>query len=1167
MLILAIMDNFDLIKKSKSYKKFYDNFSCENKKISLTGITSSYAANIICAVSNDEQDSVCGGKCVYIASNALYATKFAEDLRFFIKNPEDILILAPYEYMLYDVESKSSELSAQRVDVLYRLLQGNWKILITTPVAVAQWFPNPQYIKNSGIKIKTGEIIEIDDLAKKLSSIRYMRLSEIDGKGQFAVRGDIVDIFPYGAENPVRIEFFDNEIDSVRIFDILSQRTIEKTGEVLILPDNETYIWDWDHADRVRNDILRDLGFMNLKETSSLYNRVNSDVDKMLPRNIFQGYDRYLPYILDNRYTIFDYTGKCHVFLEDLNGFNESINSTKDDYIRICETIQDSIGVLAKTYDIMMDALQTEMVCEESSYNIIYVDKFLADRKNCEIIEFPCRSTDPFGGNLQMLLDSIQEMVENKYETVLVTDSEGKKNRFLALQEENSIPKTVKIMVSKHGLSSGFICDDVKFAVFSDDSLFKRERVAARKKLKGKPISNFAEIEPGDLVVHEVHGVGRFEKIETVEIDGIRRDYIKINYRDDGVLYVPTPQLDSIQKYIGPDGINPKLNKLGSAEWNRTTAKVKESLRTYAKELVELYARRSKIKGHAYSRDTVWQNEFEEYFPYDETDDQLRCTEEIKEDLEKNHPMERLLCGDVGYGKTEVALRAAFKVVCEGKQVAFLVPTTVLAQQHYKNFVERFKKFPVKIDYLCRFRTTAEKKKILNDLETGKIDILVGTHSIIKGNVKFKDLGLVVIDEEQRFGVMHKEKLKKDRPDVDILTLSATPIPRTLHMSLSGIRDISLLEEPPQNRHPVQTYVAEWEPAMIKNAVYREMGRKGQVFYLYNKVKSIDEKKRQLQELIPEARIIVGHGQMGERELEAVIESFYKGEYDILLCTTIIESGIDMPNVNTIIVEESDHMGLAQLYQIRGRVGRSGKTAYAYITYKKDKTLNENAEKRLRTIRDFTEFGSGFKIALRDLEIRGAGSVLGERQHGQLAIVGYDTYCRLLSEVVEEETGQIPEEKIQVSVSFQINGYIGSDYIANEEARLDIYQKISRVETENDEYEINDELIDRYGDIPKSVENLIKISRIRYLCSKAGISSVIEKNGSVEFITTAESKAFYSVIQNITTGTEFRSKYGSKIKFVASDEPYLMYKLSGKNKLQEVLVFVEDILKFYHCKK
>ena len=1160
------MNMLEYIRKSKNYKYLCDYISCKKNRINLTGIISSYAANIACALTSENNENI-PDKIVYIAGNSLFASKIVEDLRFFASNPDEILTLSPYEYMLYDVESKSSELSAQRVDTLYKILQGDWKILVTTPATVAQWLPNPDYINNSAVEIKEGDIIEIDELVKKLASIRYTRLSEIDGKGQFAVRGDIVDIFPYGAENPIRIEFFDNEVDSVRVFDIISQRTIDKTREVLILPDNETYIWNWEHADRVKSDVIRDLQLSDIKETSNLYNRVINDVDKMLPRNIFKGYDRYLPYILNNQYTIFDYTGKCCVFLEEFAEFKESIDSTKNDYIRICDTIQDISGILGKTYDIMMDSQQAELLCEEESSSIVYVDKFLADRGNCKKIEFSCRSTDPFGGNLEMMMDSVQELAESGYNTIIATNSEGKKNRFKSLQEEGRLPKQLIIKVSKHVISSGFICDDIKLALFSDDSLFKREKIASKKKLKGKPVSNFAEIEPGDLVVHDVHGVGRFEKIETVEVDGIRRDYIKINYRDDGVLYVPTPQLDSIQKYIGPEGISPKINKLGSAEWNRTTAKVKESLRTYAKELVELYARRSKIKGHAYSPDTVWQSEFEEYFPYDETDDQLRCTEEIKADLEKDHPMERLLCGDVGYGKTEVALRAAFKVACEGKQVAFLVPTTVLAQQHYKNFIERFSNFPIKIDYLCRFRTSSEKKKILTELEAGKIDILVGTHSIIKGKVKFKDLGLVVIDEEQRFGVMHKEKLKTDRPDVDILTLSATPIPRTLHMSLSGIRDISLLEEPPQNRHPVQTYVAEWEPTMIKNAIYREMGRKGQIFYLYNKVKTIDEKMRQLRELVPEARIAVGHGQMGERELENIMEAFCRGEYDILLCTTIIESGLDMPNANTIIVEDSDHMGLAQLYQIRGRVGRSGKTAYAYITYKKDKTLNENAEKRLRTIRDFTEFGSGFKIALRDLEIRGAGSVLGERQHGQLAIVGYDTYCRLLSEVVEEEGGNVPQETLQVSVSFQINGYISSDYIADEEARLDIYQKISRVETEDDAYEITDELIDRYGNVPTNVENLIKISRIRYACSQCGISSVIEKNGAVQLIVTKESKAFYAIINNLALGTDFIAKYGKRVKFMPAEEPYLLYKLQDKDRLNDVLGFVNDILKFYHCKK
>jgi len=1157
------MDIYEYIKKSENYEVFKKSLSRKNVCVSLSGLIRSCSANLIYALAADT-----GGKEIYIAANSLNASKTAEDLRFFSKeNGEDILVLDPYEYMLYDVEVKSTERSAARVETLYRILSGDWKILVTTPVAAAQWLPDPTYIQKSALKLKKGSVMELEDLAKRLSGIRYTRLPEIDGKGQFSVRGDIVDVFPYTAENPVRIEFFDNEIDSVRYFDILSQRTIENTEEILILPDNETYIWNWDHADIVRKEILQDLNAMDLPANSSLYKRVTEDVDKMLPRNMFEGYDRYLPYILKNRYHLFDYTGSRPVFFENASAFQETIVATRDDYIRICETIQDNIGILGKTYEIMMTPDLAESICEKNSFNITYIDEFLTERKNCEALTFSCRSTDPYAGNLQLLLDSTEELASNGYDTVLITESESKKARFKTLQKEKKLNSAIDILVSKNGLSSGFICDDIRFALLSDDSVFKKERAAARKKLKGKPISNFAEIEPGDLVVHDVHGVGRFEKIETVEIDGIRRDYIKINYRDDGVLYVPTPQLDSLQKYIGPEGINPKLNKLGSAEWNRTTAKVKESLRAYAKELVDLYARRSRIKGFAYSPDTIWQKEFEEAFPYEETEDQLRCTEEIKEDLEKEHPMERLLCGDVGYGKTEVALRAAFKAVCDGKQVAFLVPTTVLAQQHYNNFITRFEKFPVKIDYLCRFRTASERKKILKETESGKIDILVGTHSIIKSSVRFRDLGLVIIDEEQRFGVMHKEKLKQDRPEVDILTLSATPIPRTLHMSLSGIRDISLLEDPPQNRHPVQTYVAEWEASMVKNAIYREMGRKGQVFYLYNKVRTIEEKRRQLQELIPEARIAVGHGQMGERELEMIMEAFYKGEYDILLCTTIIESGLDMPNVNTIIIEESDHMGLAQLYQIRGRVGRSGKTAYAYITYKKDKTLNETAEKRLRTIRDFTEFGSGFKIALRDLEIRGAGSVLGERQHGQLAVVGYDTYCRLLGEVLEEESGKIPEEKIQVSVDFKVNGYIDSDYIEDEESRLDIYQKISRVETENDALEMTDELIDRYGFVPENVDNLIKISRIRYVCSQCGMNSVIQKQGSVQFMLDSGSKAFYATIHSFAKGSGFTEKYGNRLKFISGKESYLLYKTGETSDLNEILDLVSHILQFYHCKK
>lgn len=1155
------MEFKDFILQSENYNKIRE-FCKKKGSLSINGATLSCCAAIISNIARENNQ-----KFIYIANNSLRAGKVAEDLKFFASKSEEILLLDPYEYMLYDVETKSTDLSAKRVEILYKLLSNSWNILVTTPSAMAQWLPNPEFIKNSAIKIRVGSIIEIDELSKKLISSRYIKVPEIDGKGQFAVRGDIVDIFPYGAQNPVRAEFFDNEIDSLRNFDLLSQRTTENTSEVTILPDNETYIWNWEQADNIRNSIIRDLNNMNLNEKSQLYKRINEDINEIIPRNMFKGYDRYLPYILENKYNLFSYTGKCSIILENEANFCESIDASREDIVRICHTIEENIGIIPKAYNLMMNSAETIEICQKDSLNILYNDEFIVKREETLNIEISCRSTSPFGGNLEMLFDSSAELSENGYKVFLITESEGKKNRFIALKEEGKLHKNIEIVVSKQGISSGFILDDIKFAIICDDSLFKKEKAVTKKKLKGKAISSFADIEPGALVVHDVHGVGQFEKIESVEIDGIRRDYIKINYRDNGVLYVPTPQLDSLQKYIGPEGISPKLNKLGSAEWNKTTSKVKASLRTYAKELVELYARRLNIKGHAYSKDTVWQKEFEDYFPYDETDDQLRCAEEIKADLEKNYPMERLLCGDVGYGKTEVALRAAFKVVCEGKQVAFLVPTTVLAQQHYKNFVKRFENFPIKVDYLCRFRTPAERKKVLKEVETGKIDILVGTHSIIKGNVKFKDLGLVVIDEEQRFGVMHKEKLKQDRPEVDILTLSATPIPRTLHMSLSGIRDISILEDPPQNRFPVQTYVAEWEPTMIKNAIYREMGRKGQVFYLYNKVRTIEEKRRQLQELIPEARIAVGHGQMGERELEEIIEAFYRGEYDILLCTTIIESGIDMPNVNTIVIEESDHMGLAQLYQIRGRVGRSGKTAYAYVTYKKDKTLNETAEKRLRTIRDFTEFGSGFKIALRDLEIRGAGSVLGEKQHGQLAVVGYETYCRLLGEVVGEEAGILPEEKNMVSVDIKVNGYIGSDYIEDEEARLDIYQKISRVETQEDAFEIVDELVDRYGEVPENVDNLIKISRIRFLCSKTGIDSVIEKQGNIQFMVNSEGKAFYATMHNFINDMNFIKEYGNRVKFMPFKEPYLVFKCKTDNKINEIIAFLEGILKFYHCQK
>lgn len=1115
--------------KSKKVNEYARLFRTEGSCIRLDNVAISafcYIYKYICE----------NNKFVFVAENEYKAKKVYQD--FSSVFDDEIIFFPENEYMLYDVSARSTQLYSQRVKSLFKIYSGKWKGIILTPSSMAQWLPSPSDLIGEEIILRRGQVVDLRGLIRKLNERKYKRVPTVDGMGQFAIRGDIVDIFPHGEEQPFRVEFFDDEIDTIRIFDVLTQRTTSGTEELHILPDSESNIWSDEHAKQIKENILEDIKEYDKK--SNVYTRVLNDVEKFEKYTVFEGYDRYIPYILQNKFTIFDYTGKVPVFIQNYSGICETLENTVNEHTRICNTVNNASGLMSKTYSMYMTVGELEQKISNSYYNITFLNEFIGtdDWLPCEKIEFNYTSSDSFCSNLDLLIDKCNELIENQYDVHIFSQTEGNKRRFKQLKDDGKLSVLVTNTVENQQLSSGFICPDIKIAIFTDSSIFKIQRAKTKKKLKGAAITSFADIEPGDLVVHNVHGIGRFEKIECVVIENVRKDFIKINYRDDGVLYVPTHQLDSLEKYIGPEGNTPKLNKLGTEEWNKTTTKVKSSLRTYAKELVELYARRSQIKGHAFSQDTVWQREFEDAFSFEETEDQLRCASEIKADMELARPMDRLLCGDVGYGKTEVALRAVFKAVCDGKQVAFLVPTTVLAQQHYTNFVSRFANFPVTIDYLCRFRTAAEKKKIIEKLQSGKIDILVGTHSIIQDKIRFKDLGLIVIDEEQRFGVLHKERLKGQYPHVDVLSMSATPIPRTLHMSLSGIRDISILEDPPKNRQPVQTYVAPWDESLIKNAIYREIGRGGQVFYLYNKVKYMDEKKFILQNIVPEARIAIAHGQMSEVELENIMNDFYNKEYDVLLCTTIIESGLDMPNVNTVIVEDSDRFGLAQLYQIRGRVGRSDTRAYAYVTYKKNKSLSEIADKRLKTIRDFTEFGSGFKIALRDLELRGAGSVLGEKQHGQIAQIGYDTYCRLLDEVVCEEKGVPIRKTAAVNVEFRLSAYIQSEYIPSQEERLDIYQKIARVETEEDALEMTDELIDRYGYVPDVVENLIMISRIRYLCQECGIEAILQRSKDIQFTMVGGNKLVKPILST-----------------------------KDKDILEEILDFMANLAQNRHCKK
>ncbi|MBE7064514.1 MAG: transcription-repair coupling factor [Ruminococcaceae bacterium] len=1147
-------------KDANSLKKV---LSKKGASVKIGGISSSGKAFFSRALLNMLSDDKERG-CLYIAPNDLEARKIYEEFDS-MTNGRAVLV-EPYEYMLYDAFAKSADVEFRRMTAIDRIVKKDFCVAVTSPAAFIQYMPSPEKIKKCFIKIESGDVYEPYELTDRLISVGYERVSQVDGKGQFALRGDILDIFASNELNPARIEFFDNEIDTVRYFDVTTQRTIESVEGIEIFPRNEFCIADDKEEILIKSRIidalenklilLRNRKFDSLAEKTE--KRVTSDIEKIRTGR-FPGMDRYIPFITERKYSLADYFDNYVVILDEPQKIIVTLNTVLDEHTRICETVSETSPLLEETVNMFMTPEEFDSAVKGADNSIIY-DEFALD------FDYSVKLTDfsDYDGNRELQRTALNEKTKAGYTIYMFAANSQRLEKLSSYAKEQFPDAKCEFLVG--GVKNDFISHDLKIIVMGD-KWFSGDKTKKKSKKKSvKTINFFADVKPGDYVVHDIHGIGRFDGVEKIEVEGIKKDFIKISYKDNGVLYVPTYQLGSVEKYIGPEGNTPKINKLGGAEWNRIKAKVKESLRTYAAELVELYAKRSKLKGFAFSEDTVWQKEFEDGFMYEETDDQVKCSEEIKADMEQPRPMERLLCGDVGFGKTEVALRAAFKAICDGKQVAFLVPTTVLAMQHYKNFVERFKDFPVSIDYLCRFKTAKQREAVKEKVKLGKIDLLVGTHSILQKGIDFKNLGLLIIDEEQRFGVMHKEKLKTRWPEIDILSLSATPIPRTLHMSLSGIRDISVLSEPPGERLPVQTYVTAKDPALIKNAVYREMARHGQVFYLYNRVRTIEEKRYELELLIPEARIAVAHGQMSERELEDIIAAFLAGEYDMLLCTTIIESGIDMPNVNTMIIEDGDRLGLAQLYQIRGRVGRSNRLAYAYVLYDGGKSLTEDAEKRLRTIKEFTEFGSGFKIAMRDLEIRGAGSVLGERQHGQLAVVGYDAYCRLLGEVVAEEKGEIVETETFVNIEIRLNSFISSDYIEDEAARLEMYRKIANVTNDDDISELTDELLDRYGDVPENVINLMSVAKIRSMAEKCGFASIIQQPKRIVFVP-APNISLAKFAEPFSK-EKMSAGYAKRITVNTGSEPYIAIKIefersfsqSDDDYAREVMTEIEKFL-------
>ena len=1080
--------------------------------IQIAGSTGSQKSHLAYALSGD------GRRILYILADEEKAKEVLEEYQFL---DGEVLFYPAKDFLFYRADIRGKYLVKQRMEVFRALKEEENVTVITTIGALMDGVRPPLKIDEEVFSVRTGETSDLEELVQRLSAMGYDREVQIEGPGQFAVRGGIVDIFPLTEEMPVRIEFWDDEIDSIRTFDAQTQRSIENREEITVYPARD----EADEQEEV--SLLRyfrpEETLLFLDEPSRLYER-----GEVIEEEVRQARER--------------------------REEEEKLPEGEKD-IRIFP-VHEIAGLINQYHSIGFTALEGK------------VKEFLVR----DVYSILAKNVNPYNSSFEVLTRDLKRLKRNGYRAILLSGSRTRARRLaedLRDYDLNSfydedperLVKPGEILVSYGHVAVGYEYPMLKFTVISETDIFGKKKKKKRRRIyEGEKIQSFTDLKPGDYVVHENHGLGIYQGIEKIEIDRIEKDYMKISYAGGGNLYIPATQMDLIQKYASADAKKPKLNRLGGQDWERTKTRVRKAVQVIARDLVELYAARQEKEGYAYEPDTVWQKEFEEMFPFEETDDQAAAIEETKKDMESHKIMDRLICGDVGFGKTEVAIRAAFKAVQENKQVAFLVPTTILAQQHYNTLVQRMKDFPVRVDLMCRFRTPSQQKKTLEDLKKGQVDILVGTHRILSQDVCFKDLGLLVIDEEQRFGVQHKEKIKKLRENVDVLTLTATPIPRTLHMSLIGIRDMSVLEEAPMDRMPIQTYVMEYQDEMVREAIVRELSRQGQVYYVYNKVKDIAEITARVQSLVPEANVAYAHGQMREHQLERIMYDFINGDIDVLVSTTIIETGLDISNANTMIIHDADKLGLSQLYQLRGRVGRSNRMAYAFLLYRRDRLLREVAEKRLAAIREFTDLGSGFKIAMRDLEIRGAGNLLGEAQHGHMEAVGYDLYCKMLNEAVKnmkQGTSQEEAASFTTTVDLNVDAFIPASYIPDEYQKLDIYKRIALIETEEEMDDMMEELIDRFGDIPKKVQKLILIARLKAFAHSVYVTSIEQKGQTLKITMYERAKVRGEEIPKLL------ERRKGELVFKNDTPPYFLYEQKKRNRKEkdpDILEVVKNLL-------
>lgn len=1136
----------------------FERLVSENVKtpVSVAGIVDSAQPQLIAAMKEKHR-----GNALVVVYSDMEARGMCDDLRLYCDN---VTIFPSKDYVFYNIENMGHEKENMRLTVLNSLMEGD-TIVVASIDALMTYTADYTKFKKSIIDLETGSVYDISNISDALIAMGYKREEMIEGVGQFAVRGGIVDIHSPNYPNPIRIEFWDDEVDSIRTFDADTQRTIDIIDKVRIIPVAEA-LYSPERRDEIVLELERRVKSLSSKKNvnTDYINTLKADIEAFRERYYFPAIDKYISLIYGRIPSLIDY-------------FNENDMAFVIDPKRICERIKtflwergESILQL-KQNNILGDGKiefykdGAEIVNRLSGMRMAAFE-MLSHTKNDfsfkQLETFTTKTTVSFHGKIEYLFEDLGKWQRDNYTVVILAATKDRAENLSGVFNERGIKTRIskngefekgEIVIIQGNQSRGFEYPEIRFALVSEKEIFESRRSRERRKQdNANRIKAYNDISPGDYVVHVNHGVGEYIGIQKMMVGNVSRDYLKIQYQGTDVLYVPVDQLNQLYKYSGSgDDKKVKISKLGTQEWAKTKRKVKASTDELAKELVKLYAQREQAKGYAFSADTPWQRDFEDTFRYTETNDQLRSIEEVKADMEKERPMDRLLCGDVGFGKTEVALRAAFKAVNDSKQVAYLCPTTVLAMQHYETFMNRMSDFPIKVEMLSRFRTAKQQKDILKQIKDGRIDIIIGTHRLLSKDIVFKDLGLLIIDEEQRFGVAHKEKLKELKTNIDVLTMTATPIPRTLHMAMTSVRDMSVLSKPPQNRYPVQTYVLEDNPVIILDAIRNEISRGGQVFYLYNRVQGIYKKAQWIQDNFPDINVAVGHGKMSESELEDIMYDMVNGTTQVLVCTTIIETGLDIPNANTIIIENADRMGLSQLYQLRGRVGRSNRAAYAYLTYQRDKVLSSVAQKRLSAIREFTEFGSGFKIAMRDLEIRGAGNILGAEQHGHMDNVGYDMYCKILEESINEAKGIKSGDNIDVSIDIAMNAYIPESYITSANQRIDMYKKIAAIENEEDEFEIKDELIDRYGEPPKPVLNIIAVAAVKIPAREVGCIEVVEKNRVVT-LKFMPDKLTPEIIFALD------KKYPKRVKLLSDETPSLriLMKESDKNSLE----FINNLL-------